>query len=337
MRLETLLAVTGGRSLNIPSVSRFDGVALSSRRVEQGSLFIAKNPREIPDAILRGAYGILGEPPLTIADEEIAWIEVEALSRALPRLVRLWIMENPRRIHLLRREVYEFVRLLHYGGKLRFLEGDEETMSETLLTSHSDHTLVTSDGLFLEHLGLQPEPIEYRNVDLRFERSTLFESDLLIDGRYAPRLLLVPCMAEHFRDALSYLEALGEPWSLHRLDHTPSCRPLFVDTQLRPLPFGASERVVVALDPDDPETCIESFDAARWLPRTLFLPSGFKPGCDIKSNVRRYDSFRQLHDALREEARSKGYFVVVGPAGRSLLHCLENEETTRYPTKGLFV
>lgn len=336
MRLETLLAVTGGRSLNTPAVSRFDGIALSPHRVEQGSLFIAKNPHEIPEAILQGAYGVLGESPLTIADEEIAWIEVNEIARALPRLLRLWIMEHPRRVYLFSREVVEFIRLLHYGGKLRLLEGDEQTMSETLLISHPDHILVTSDTLFLEHVGLSPEPFEAPMPDLKIEHSTLFETTLVIEGHYAPRLPLPPCMIDSFRRALSFLKAFEEPWSLQRLDYTPSCRPLFVDAHLRPLPFGESERVVVALDLDDPEACIESFDAARWLERTLFLPKGFKPRCDIKSNVRRYDSLRDLEEALREEVRRSGYFVILGSEGRTLLENLQKEENTRYPTKGLF-
>ncbi|WP_353662784.1 hypothetical protein [Hydrogenimonas sp. SS33] len=336
MRIESLLAVTGGTLLNTPFVSRFDSVALSAKKVERGTLFIAGNREEITDAVLRGAYGIVAEPPLHVADEEIAWIEVADLQKALPKILRLWLVDNPRETLLVSRPVFEFLQMLHHGGELLFLEGSEEAMSERVLRSRPDQAIVTFDTLFLEHVGMPYTRPETGRPEARVLSRTLFETSLLLEGRFHPHLPLMPCMLPYFLGALALLKARSLPWHLSKLDYPGSCRPLFVDSRLRPLPFGASEKVLLFVNLPDPCPCIEAFTEAKWTGHTLFLPTHFKPPCDITFSQITYESVQELLPTLREAVKAPGYRIVAGVRPEIFLNAALPPSDTEKKEKGLF-
>jgi ferrochelatase len=312
MRLESVQAVTGGRLLNDPSVTRFDYLTLSVRKVERGALFLAKRAEEVPEAVRRGAYGILFEGPLKVSDPEIAWIEVPSLARALPKLLRLWLMEHPRTFHLVPTETLAYMALMGYDHTLLYLDGTFETMSENILQSRPDQKLFCADGLFLDRLGVEPVPLSIPEMPATILSHTLFETTAVVDGRYHERLPVPPCTFDAFVKAYATLRALGTNLSLSRLRAIPAFDPVFLDAAGRPAPFGTTERAVILSDRGTGCGCFAAFDRASWQRRRIFLPTHLKLECDIKTSIETYDSAEDLVRKVMRGAPRCGFDLVAG-------------------------
>ncbi|WP_456450393.1 hypothetical protein [Hydrogenimonas sp.] len=337
MRLESLLAATGGRLLNDPSVTRFESIALSPKKVERGTLFVAKNEADIPEALQRGAYAILAESLDETPDPEVAWIEVGALADALPRLLRLWLMEHPRTVHLVERETLAYMAQMAQGHGLLFLRGNPESMSEAILASRPDQTLLCADALFLDRLGVDYETPEAPAIGYEIVSKTLFETSALLEGVWHERLPVPPCTFGAFAQAYGLLKNMEVPFGLAHLHPIPAFDPVFLDAYRRPAPFGATQRAVVLADRIDTCTCLEAFDTATWLPRRIFLPSRIKLECVIKSPIEIYETNESLFARLFADARKSGFDLVAGMHREAFLDLLARHAVSTPRTdKGLF-
>ncbi len=58
MRLENLLALTHATLNTQPCVSNFENIIFDVKKVNRGDLFIAKDIKDIPQAVTNGAYGV---------------------------------------------------------------------------------------------------------------------------------------------------------------------------------------------------------------------------------------------------------------------------------------
>ncbi|WP_456381803.1 hypothetical protein [Hydrogenimonas sp.] len=337
MRLESVLSVTGGTLLNSPSISAFETVALDPGKVKRGSLFVAKESAQIPAAVEQGAYGIVTDFDVVPTDEEIAWIRLPSLPSALVRLLRLWLVENPRKIFYLSPSIMEFLKRISYDRHIVVLQGNEEEMSETVLSSDPAHTLLCDDVKFLERIGHPLEKVDPAPVEATIVSSKLFETSMIVDGRYFHQLPLVPCLSSRLLHAIGILKTLAASHSFQHLEYTPSFDPLFVDAHGREVPFGTSEHVLILSNLPTLRECRETLEAAAWIERKIFFPRQIKFTCDIKLPIYRYDSLKHLLSIVHEDLGKPAYTIVVGADRESLRREMERSAKRSNPTdKGLF-
>ncbi|MCF6201775.1 MAG: hypothetical protein L3J42_06610 [Hydrogenimonas sp.] len=338
MRLENLLAVTGGRLLNSPSISRFDDVALKPNRVKRGSLFVARSKDDIKIALQSGAYGIMTDFCVIPTDEEIAWIRVDSLSAALPKLLRLWLVINPRRFYRLDSLSMEFAKAVLCDHEALTLSSDQETASEEILSSKPNSAIFCDDPIFLERIGVCtaeniPEEILFKPLKI-----ALFTTNATIDGTYYENLPLAGSLLPILIKTLEHLKGAGVSYSLSKLDYTPSFEPLFVDAYLREVDFGESERVFVFASRELPKKCFEELEKIRWTAAKVYMPTQIKFEYDIKLPTIKYESERELFAHLIKDVKKPGYFIFLDKKRESLLKDLQRfeREETLPTTKGLF-
>ena len=338
MRLESVLAATGGRLLGEPCVTRFDEPTLSLKKVERGTLYLAKDPETIPEALKRGAYGILAEKIPAVLDDETAWIEVDSFAEALPRLLRLWLMEHPRAFYAVDASVLAYMAQMSYDHGIVTLDGSFETMSEAILASHPDQRLFCADTLFLDRMGVSYETPDPRPEEATILASTLFETTAVLEGRYHERLPVPPCTFDAFARALALLKQIGAHHTLFHLRPVPAFDPLFLTRDGHEAPFGATQRVAVLVDSVRDCGCVEAFDRAAWLPNRLFLPTRIKLDCAIKTAIETYETLPDLVGKVTAHLHAQGFALVVGLRRREFLEALQRFGTVSQApiTKGLF-
>ncbi|BDY13932.1 hypothetical protein [Hydrogenimonas cancrithermarum] len=338
MRLENVLAVTGGKLLNAPSISRFDAVALTLKKVTRGALFVARSSEEIAQAIAQGAYGIITDKPVVPEDEEIAWILVDDISCTLPKLLRLWLMVNPRTIFFVSKEVMEFLYHISFDSAVLLLDGESARMSAQIFASSQKQTILCDDRLFLEHIGVGPRRIEPEPVDAEIVSQTLFETSFILKEKYYERLPLVPCMMASFLDAVGTLQTLNAPFTLTHLEYTPSFEPIFVDAKGFRRDFGESDRVLLFADSRLGCRCLTQFDRVRWTRCSLYIPTQIKFQCDIKLPKREYGAIEKLVKLVREELQHPGYSILVDMRSEPFFDTMEKLGLIGHHTmtKGLF-
>ncbi|WP_457596438.1 hypothetical protein [Hydrogenimonas sp.] len=336
MRLESVLAATGGRLLNDPAITRFDALALRAGKCERGTLFLAFDPTEIPEALERGAYGIVTHDPIEITDPEAAWIAVESLDEALPHLMRLWLMAHPRDFWLLDSVALAYLGQLARDPAIVPLPRGRLAMCEKILATAPDNRIFGSDEEFLRHLGLSPRRSPSRKADARLLSSTLFTTTAIVEERYFEKLPVPPCTFDAFLRALALLRELGCEADMGRLRFPPAFSPLFLDAQNREAPFGSTQRVVVLADELHGCGCLEAFGRAAWTENRIFLPTSIKLDCDIKTAINRYDSPEEVARALAPDRFKGGFVLVAGMEKERLLPHLSTLPQPVRSNKGLF-
>ena len=334
MRLENVVAVTGGRLLNTPSISRFDTVALLPSKAVRGSLFVARDTDDIDTALKNGAYGIITDQTLLPTDEEVAWIVVKNLSDALMKLLRLWLVINPRNFVPVTPQVMEFMEQIMYGHGSVLLRGDTMDASEKILASSAGQTIFSDDKTFLDHIGAAISPAKPDSVSFIPVADYTFESSFILDGTYYERVHLAPCMHSLLIEAVGLLKAAETGYTLSHLEHTPSFKPLFVDTRMQPVAWGSSEQVLIFTDISVPKSCFEQFNGIKWTACKLFLPTQIKFVCDIKIAMDRYNTASELVNMFNLPLKP-GYYIIAGVCSDVFFDLIDTS-THNFETKGLF-
>ncbi len=335
MRLENVVAVTGGRLLNDPSISRFESAVLHPSKATRGSLFIAHETADIQEAISNGAYGIITDKKdVVVTDEEAAWIVVDSLDSALVKLLRLWLVSNPRKFHLVETVVMEFLRMSAADHRTLLLPKERREASEAILASKEEQTIFCEDRTLLEHIGAAVTPAPKSGVELRVLSDYLFESTFILDGAYKERAEVAGAMLPFFKEAIEILKGSKLGYTLSRLTYTPSFMPIFVDAYLRPLPFGSSEQVLIFCDSSLPKESFEYLNRIRWTESKLFLPTQIKFQCDIKMKTVTYKGEEELLDKLKVPLKP-GYYIFAGIESGRFFDLVE-KSTKKPETKGLF-
>ena len=338
MRLENVLAVTGGRLLNAPSISRFDTVALTLKKVTRGTLFVAQFSEEIAPAIARGAYGIITDKPVIPEDEEIAWIRVKKISDTLPKLLRLWLMVNSRTIFFVPKEVMEFLYQISFDPAVLLLEGESARMSAQIFAAGENQTILCHDKLFLEHIGIAPLHIEPEPVEAEIVSQTLFETSFILKEKYYEQLPLASCMMACFLEAVGILQSLDVPFTLSHLEYTPSFEPVFVDAKGIRRDFGESDQVLLFTDNRIGCRCFSHFNTIRWTKCSLFIPTRIKFQYDMRLPKQRYGTVEELIRLIQKELGHPGYAILVDMQSEPFFDTMEKLGLIGHHTmtKGLF-
>ncbi len=338
MHIENVVAVTGGLLLNKPSISRFETVALSPAKAVRGSLFIAKELSDIDIALKNGTYGIITDLAVTPTDEEIAWIRVDDLSVTLLKLLRLWLVINPRTFHLVSPLTMEFIKMTASDHRVTTLCDDPKEASEQILTSSEKERFFCDNKKFLERIGAYISPLEPVDIASKLITKRIFDSSVIIEDIYYARLPITGCLLPELLKSLGFLKAAKVSYTLSNITFPSSFEPVFIDSKIRRVSFGESERVIIFADPSLPERCFLELQKIKWTECKLFIPTQIKFQCDIKIPMIGYRSEQELFQKLSHVRKKRGFIVIVGQKSNKFFDNFCSCETDAHPltTKGLF-
>jgi len=339
MLLENLLAVTGGKLLNHPSISRFDSIELNASKVTRGALFIAESPDEIEKALNLGAYGIITDDKyITTTDEEVAWIYVKDIKETLVKLLRLWLLKFPRNIFYISTQVLEFLNSLQSNPSIILLNGDDDHKSKQILSSSQNQTIFCDDKIFLEHIGIEIIEPEIAQVDFKIIDSRIFETSLIIDGTYYNRLPLIPTMVPFLIEAIGILKYFQYNFSIKTIEFTPSLEPVFVNRACKRVGFGESDKVLIFISNDLKCKHLKIFENVKWIESKLLLPTKIKFSCDIKVSYFTWDSKKEVFEMVIKQIKKRSYTLIFAQNSKTFLSEIENFNLNNKPilNQGLF-
>ena len=339
MLLENLLAVTGGKLLNNPSISRFDSIEFSANKVTRGALFIAESPEEIEKALINGAYGIITDDKyITTTDEEVAWIYVKDIKETLIKLLRLWLLKSPRNIFYTSTQVLEFLEIIQSNSSIILLNGDDEYKSKQILSSSQNQIIFCDDKIFLEHIGANEVVPETSQVNYEIVDSRTFETSIIIDETYYNRLPLIPSMVHFLIEAIGVLKSLNHNFSMNHIDFTPSLEPIFVNSSCERVGFGESDKVLIFASNDLECEHLKIFENVKWIDFRLLLPSQIKFYCDIKLPYFTWKSKKEFFEIVTKQIKKRSYTLIFAQNSETFFKEIENFNLNNRPilNQGLF-
>ena len=284
MRLENILALTKGTLLSDPSISIFESVVFEPSKVKRGSLFVAYNPEEIPEALQNGAYGVMFDKPTQMGDREVAWIKVAELDNALKKLLRFYLLEKELQVYACDPITLHLSQMVSTPSNFCNVEGSMRDVWEKLWPLEKKSIVLfspalTDPELFISHSQL----IRAQESTITIIEQTLFETSFIHNDTFYERQMLSPFFIPYLEHLLFFYTFLRIPFQIKGFSKIGHFIPVFTNSRLECKEFGTSERVVtfepyLALIDEQ----IDLLDAqASWAKIIYLLPDSMRSALTI--------------------------------------------------------
>ena len=230
MKIETLVNLTGGELLNSPYISEVTSFTDKCELTTRGSCFFVTDKNDIEKAIKNGAYAIVSEDYENITDNEIAWIKVKSIQKAV---IDVFKYENLKtKIYFCDEITEHIIEKMNITETVVVIKSYEDLLKSLNL---SQKYLVTSTKEFSELFSnievLRPKEIELTQISLFKSKFNNVEINL----PYVYK--------DEFARALKFFEDHLLKYSLEfKLERF---KPVFVDFKLTPVEYGESEKVLI--------------------------------------------------------------------------------------------
>jgi len=230
LKIETLVNLTGGELLNSPYISEVTSFTDKCELTTRGSCFFVTDKNDIEKAIKNGAYAIVSEDYENITDNEIAWIKVKSIQKAV---IDVFKYENLKtKIYFCDEITEHIIEKMNITETVVVIKSYEDLLKSLNL---SQKYLVTSTKEFSELFSnievLRPKEIELTQISLFKSKFNNVEINL----PYVYK--------DEFARALKFFEDHLLKYSLEfKLERF---KPVFVDFKLTPVEYGESEKVLI--------------------------------------------------------------------------------------------
>jgi len=229
LKIETLVNLVGGELLNSPYISEVTSYTKNVDEVVRGSCFFVENESDIPKAVKNGAYAIVSEKYENIIDNEIAWIKVESIQKAITDIFKYENLQTT--IYFCDEITEHIVSKMNLDNNLIILK----SYDDLLYSLNFSKILLTSKQIFKE-LFSNIKDIKQKDIPLK--------QDGLFYCIYNNQKIFLPYVYKsEFSKALNFFEENSLKYTLEfELDRF---KPVFVNYKLQEVNFGESERVLI--------------------------------------------------------------------------------------------
>jgi len=250
MNIEDVIDIAEGKLLNAPFISSFGSMTTNPSLVKRSDLFIALDGDNLDDnideALRNGAYGILLESEYNIKDEEIAWIIVDDMKRALLRLVKFFFITKDYDFILLNPIQFNIVSN-HFKNqkKIGLLSDDIKSDFDTLITDNKS-VFFTMNEDFLNRLNLSF--FNYSNFILpphEILNDYIFDVKFIYE-KHIHNIRIARLFFDDFLKLYHFLNSSGINISFHNVNIKNNFIPHFLDSSGNLLEFGKSDRVLIS-------------------------------------------------------------------------------------------
>jgi len=230
LKIETLVNLTGGELLNSPYISEVTSFTDKSELTSRGSCYFVKDKNDIENAVKNGAYAIVSQDYENIIDNEIAWIKVNSIQKAV---IDVFKYENLKtKIHFCDEITRDLIDKMSLNNNVIVIKSYEDLLKALNLTHKY---LITSDKNFSEL---------FSNVDiLKPKKIDLIKISLFRSKFENVEINLPYVYKEEFAKALKFFEDNSLKYTVEF--ELERFKPVFVDFKLTPVEYGESEKVLI--------------------------------------------------------------------------------------------
>ena len=233
MIIDDIVNIIDGELVNSGYISEIKGFANNLKKVKRESLFISNNLDEIKEAIKKGAYAILFSEDINIIDDEIAWIKVENINKALLNILKYKLLNktlyfcNNITLSIIESINKDNIAIIKDDNFVEYLEGDY-----VFVTSLGTLLNISSNVFILKD-----------KKEIKLLKSTTFISNFIYkENKYSiqfPKLYM-----EELEIALAFLENNNLKYNLKSLK-LDRFIPIFINSKYEKVKYGKSQKVLI--------------------------------------------------------------------------------------------
>jgi ferrochelatase len=252
MKISSIVDITGGKLLNSPAISFTTQAHTNLKKVSDGDLFISSNIDEIKEAIKKGAFGIVFDFDIdvSIVDNEIAWIKVDDINRAITKLLRFKLANINLKSYFVDFIAYEFLSVLANSNKSIYFIHDTFSSFELLQDVENNDILISTQHKFLSDIYPKSEDLKIENMN--FENlliHSIFETSFLYAGEYFYKLRIPYIYLNHL---LSIKKVFNlETIDTNKLKNIQFMQPIFINKQNQMVEYGKSNKFILTAQNDE--------------------------------------------------------------------------------------
>jgi ferrochelatase len=304
MNLQNLTALVEGNLTNSPSITAFDDVSFEASKVRRGNLFVALKHEDIALAILNGAYGILFEKPTQITDQEIAWIKVASIDRALLRLLRFHIIEKSPQVFSCDQISLKLASQILTPNTLLVLDKPLREHIQELWKLEEKQFILFSPKLIDPSLFVDAKVISaLQSSSMNIVEQTLFETSFIYDDTYYERQLLSPFFIPYLEGVLQFFKQNNIRYQLRNFTPIEHFQAVFTNIHFQVKEFGKSDKVLI-FEPDfDLIKAQIKFlkQQANWAKLVYLIPASRRDELQESEDVFVYESAWDIMQLLKEK------------------------------------
>ena len=247
MRLENLLALTGAKLVNKPCINNFENIVFDAKRIKRGDLYIAKDIDTINLAVINGAYGIVydGQTPFMF-DDEIAWIQVDNIEKALEKLLRFRLIENEIIVYKCDEIVFKLAAQIITDDNFIVMTQESDKIFKQLWQLPYKTTLLFCPSLQNSDLFTNIKSIStLPSLSIEIIEQTLFETSFIYDNKYYERQFISPFFIPYLEELFHLYRSLHINFKLKKFTSIDNFEAVFTNKNLEIKDFGASNKVLI--------------------------------------------------------------------------------------------
>ncbi|MDR1613942.1 MAG: hypothetical protein LBS26_00015 [Campylobacteraceae bacterium] len=309
MIIENLAQVCSGYLLKEPLVKSVTSFTCKCDKVTNGGAFFALEgtKEEIGEALKNGAYAIIHEQNITIDDNEIAWIKVDSIQKAMIRFMRFLVETNE--INAVHVSLLQFDMLnsfkLHF--KNTHLSGEIcEAFLEVTSLEPKSHIFSKNKEL-LEQISPQFESMDEEAEAVILQSHSIFKTTFVCAESYFKDFMIPPLFVPNFAAVVTFLKKKSLDFKIDSIEKSGHFEPIFVNTALEARPFGSTHQAII-IESDEKlfereEQWIKKYVSEDYL--LVLAPHNAK----ISISCKRYTSAKSLQAINLSSTR---YVLVLG-------------------------
>ena len=308
MRLENLLTLIEGELKNKPAISAYENIAYDVKKIRRGDLFFALNTEDIKEAIKKGAYILVYETFITPTDDEIAWIYVEDLQKAIHKLLRFSFLHFNIQPILLKDIQYSIAKRMNADSKIYFDNSSYSKLSKIEPNSFfcsTNKTLLTD--LFSEYITLE------KMVELKIDEKTLFQTSFFYKEKYFDRILIAPLFLTDFKKILSFFENYDLDYNIQFDKPLKHFQAQFISPSFQAIDFGKTQKVLIY--EENKSLFLEAITYlelnTKWAKKIIINPK--------KWNLNRFFEYDCIDDIIHILHDNNFHFAFIGGIEKELL------------------
>jgi len=251
MQITSLTDIVEGELQNSPSISFITQIHTNVSKINEGDAFLVLEQKDIQKAISKNAFAIIYEGDLNITDNEIAWVKVDDIKKAITNVLRYKLLEfkngyiHTNKIFFKLLQLFKSKELSHVVT----LKDDISYNFELLNSTEENKIIFSTDSWFLNNISGDVVTLEDKRYTLQnLTAHSLFETSFSYKGKFYDKIKLPRVYVDYL---LQQLELFEHKLDMKKLGSFNLFKPIFINKSDQIVPFGQTNRFILANEDED--------------------------------------------------------------------------------------
>ncbi len=247
MQITSINDIIQGELLNSPAISFIYNIKTKVKKVQEGDLFFAQNENDIQDAVNQGAFAIVIQNETKITDNEIAWIKVENIQKAIIKFIRYKFSKLELNAYCCDDISLQLLKIFtnqsFQNSNIWLYKDDLESILTNINDIKSGDTLVCNNKILLNNI--YPVFYEFNTNEYSIKNlieHSLFESTFSYKEHYFQKIRLSSMFINQFLEVATFLNFEIDINKLKKINYF---KPIFIDKFLQVCEYGKSDKFIL--------------------------------------------------------------------------------------------